>query len=133
MHDTGYIITYNGHEDESCKLARRYLSGYSYSTDEINTICAMIMATKIPQLPQNKLQQIIADADLEYLGTNNAAVQANNLFKELITINPLLTKQDWNKIEIDFITAHHYFTRYCKANKEPIKQAYLKSLINNKV
>ena len=132
-HDTGYIITYNGHEEESCKLARRHLTGYGYSTDDINTICAMIMATKIPQLPQNKLQQIIADADLEYLGTNNAAVKANNLFKELNAVNPLLSKQDWNKIEIDFLTAHHYFTEYCKANKEHIKQAYLQSLINNKV
>lgn len=132
-HDTGYIITYNGHEEESCKLARRHLTGNGYSSDDINTICAMIMATKIPQLPQNKLQQIIADADLEYLGTNNAAKHATNLFKELHAINSLLTKQDWNKIEIEFLTAHHYFTGYCKANKEPIKQAYLKSLINKKV
>ena len=132
-HDTGYIITYNGHEEESCKLARRHLTGYGYSSDDINAICAMIMATKIPQLPQNKLQQIIADADLEYLGTNNAAEYATNLFKELNAINSLLTKQDWNKIEIEFLTAHHYFTGYCKANKEPIKQAYLKSLINKKV
>jgi hypothetical protein len=29
----------------------------------------MIMATKIPQTPQNKLEEIIADADLEYLGS----------------------------------------------------------------
>lgn len=132
-HDTGYINTYAGHEEESCRLARQYLPGYAFTNDDINKICGMIMATKIPQSPQNKPEEIIADADLEYLGTNNAAVQAKNLFKELNAINPLLTKQDWNKIEIDFLTAHHYFTGYCKANKEPIKQAYLKSLINNKV
>ena len=132
-HDTGYINTYKGHEEESCKLARQYLPGYGYTTDDINTICAMIMATKIPQSPQKKLEEIIADADLEYLGTNNAAVQANNLFKELNAINPLLTEEKWNNTEIDFLTAHHYFTEYCKANKEHIKQAYLQSLINNKV
>ena len=132
-HDTGYINTYAGHEEESCRLARQYLPGYAFTNVDINKICGMIMATKIPQSPHNKPEEIIADADLEYLGTNNAAVQAKNLFKELNAINPLLTKQDWNKIEIDFLTAHHYFTGYCKANKEHIKQAYLKSLINNKV
>ena len=131
-HDTGYINTYKGHEEESCKLARQYLPGYYYSTDDINTICAMIMATKIPQSPQTKPEEILADADLEYLGGGNAALLANNLFKELNALNPLLTEADWNKTEINFITEHRYFTGYCKANKEHIKQAYLKRLINTK-
>jgi hypothetical protein len=92
----------------------------------------MIMATKIPQSPQNKLEEILADADLEYLGTNKAAVQANNLFKELNALNSKLTKEAWNKTEIDFLTTHHYFSKYCKENKEHNKQSYLKSLISNK-
>ena len=131
-HDTGYINTYKGHEEESCVLARQYLPGYGYTTNDINTICAMIMATKIPQSPQNKLEEIIADADLEYLGTSNATILAKHLFKELNALNPLLTEEIWNKIEIDFLSAHHYFTGYCKENKEHIKQFYLQSLINNK-
>ena len=131
-HDTGYINTYKGHEDESCELARQYLPEYGYTTDDIDRICGMIMATKIPQSPQNKLEEIIADADLEYLGTNNAAVLANNLFRELNALDPLLTEAEWNNTEIDFLTAHRYFTGYCKANKEHTKQYYLKSLISNK-
>lgn len=131
-HDTGYINTYKGHEEESCVLARKYLAGYGFSADDILTICGMIMATKIPQSPQNKLEEIIADADLEYLSTSNAAVLAHNLFKELNALNPLLTEADWNKTEIDFLTAHTYFTGYCKANKEHIKQSYLQSLVSNK-
>ncbi len=131
-HDTGYINVYAGHEKESCLLARQYLPGYDFTTADIDKICGMIMATKIPQSPQNKLEEIIADADLEYLGTSNAAVLANNLFKEVNALNPLLTKTDWNNIEIDFLTAHRYFTVYCKANKEHIKQSYLQSLVSNK-
>ena len=132
-HDTGYINTYAGHEEESCMLARQYLPGYGYATEDVNKICGMIMATKIPQSPKNKLEEIIADADLEYLGTEHAAVLANNLFKELNALNPLVTQEAWNKTEIDFLTAHHYFTGYCKTNKEHIKQAYLKILIDTKV
>lgn len=131
-HDTGYINAYQIHEEKSCVLARQYLPGYGYTTDDIDNICGMIMATKIPQSPQNKLEEIIADADLEYLGTSNAAIFANHLFKELNALNPLLTEEAWNNTEINFLTAHRYFTGYCKANKEHIKQSYLKSLISNK-
>ena len=131
-HDTGYINAYKGHEKESCSLVREYLPGYGFTTGDIDSICGMIMATKIPQSPQNKLEEIVADADLEYLGTNDAAVLANHLFKELNALDPSLTEANWNKTEIDFLTAHRYFTGYCKANKEQLKQLYLQSLISNK-
>lgn len=131
-HDTGYINTYTGHEEESCVLAREYLPGYGYSADEIFTVCGMIMATKIPQTPHNILEEIIADADLEYFGTDKALVMAHNLFMELNAINPTLTEEEWNKTEIKFLTAHRYFTVYCKANKELVKQDYLTGLINKK-
>ena len=87
------------------------------------------MATKTPQSPQNKLGEIIADADLEYLGTDSAKQKAHNLFLELHHLDPSLTKEAWNQIEISFISQHHYFTNYCKENKEPMKQAYLRTLI----
>jgi uncharacterized protein len=132
-HDTGYINTYKGHEEEGCKLAREYLPGYGYTTDDIDKICGMIMATKIPQSPKNKLEEIIADADLSYLGTGHAKMLAQKMFKELNALNPLVTKEAWHKTEIDFLTTHHYFTGYCKENKENIKQAYLKSLIGNNI
>lgn len=55
----------------------------------------MIMATKIPQSPKNKLEEIIADADLEYLGTDEAAKKADDFFKELHHLHPSLTKEEW--------------------------------------
>jgi uncharacterized protein len=127
-HDTGYIKTYQHHEEESCELARHHLPAFSYSAANINAICGMIMATKIPQSPQNKLEEIIADADLEYLGTSNAAAKANDLFMELQTINPLLTKQQWNQTQVLFLEQHHYFTNYCKEHKQAAKQKYLTQL-----
>lgn len=131
-HDTGYIKTYKGHEAEGCKLARQYLPEYGYTIDDIDKICGMIMATKIPQTPKNKLEEILADADLAYLGTTHANDLTQKMFKELNALNPLVTIEVWNKTEIDFLTAHRYFTGHCKKNMEPIKQAYLKSLIDNK-
>lgn len=128
-HDTGYITTYNGHEDQSCMLAKKYLPLYGYSSNDISIIIGMILATKILQTPKNKLEEILADADLEYLGTKNPAQKANLLFKELQSLTPSLTLAKWNKIQIAFIEKHHYFTKYCKENKDPLRYAYLNKLI----
>jgi uncharacterized protein len=129
-HDAGYINTYTGHEEEGCKLARQYLPSYGFSTAEINKICGMIMATKIPQSPKNKLEEIIADADLEYLGTESAEIKADSFFRELHYLNPLFTNDQWNQQQILFLQQHSYFTTFCKENKEPAKLTYLKKLLN---
>jgi uncharacterized protein len=128
-HDAGYVKTYINHEEEGCVLARKHLPDFGFSADDINTICGMIMATKVPQSPKNKLEEIIADADLEYLGTADAGTKADLFFKELHHLNPSLTKSDWDKTQVSFLQKHQYFTRYCKENKETVKQDYLKELL----
>ncbi|MEP6748611.1 MAG: phosphohydrolase [Bacteroidota bacterium] len=128
-HDSGFINTYYNHEKESCLLARQYLPGYAYSPADIDLICGMIMATKMPQSPQNKLETIIADADLEYLGTNLVEEKAGDLFKELQHRSPSLTEMQWHKTQISFLQAHHYFTQFCKEKRAPLKQAYLQKLM----
>ena len=130
-HDTGYIKTYKGHEEEGAELAGLYLPGYGYTWEETQMIQGMIMATKIPQSPKTKLEEIIADADLEYLGTVEAAVKAELLFRELQSIDPSLTKEQWNQVQISFISEHRYFTQYCREKKEPLKQAYLDELLHS--
>jgi uncharacterized protein len=127
-HDTGHIVRYTHHEEESCKLARQYLPDYGFAKDGIERICGMIMATQLPQSPQNKLEAIIADADLAYLGTDLAAAEAGKLYKELLYRHPSLTKEKWNKTQLVFLQLHHYFTKFCKETKEPAKQLYLQQL-----
>lgn len=129
-HDVGFINTYMRHEEEGCKLVRLYMPGYGYSDTEIASLCGMIMATRMPQSPKNKLEEIIADADLEYLGTPAAAVRAEKLFHELHHQSPSLSRAQWEKTQIGFLDKHRYFTPYCKATKEPLKQAYLRSLLS---
>jgi predicted metal-dependent HD superfamily phosphohydrolase len=127
-HDAGYINVYSGHEEESCRLAKIHLPGFGYSEAAIEIITGIIMATRIPQSPLNKLEEIIADADLAYLGTDAAAQQADNLYKELHHLNPSLTKDQWNEQQISFLQQHHYFTGYCREKREPGKQGYLEKL-----
>jgi len=127
-HDTGYINTYNGHEDESCALAKKHLPDFGFKTTDIKLICGMIMATMVPQDPHTRLEEIIADADLQYLGTSDASAIAHQLFLELSSLNPSLTEKEWNNNQISFLKDHQFFTDYCRQKNEPQKQLYLQQL-----
>lgn len=132
FHDAGYLHNVNmGHEKESVTIARNILPEYNYNSLEINKICDMIMATKIPHVPKNIFEKIIADADLEYLGTSNFKPFGNLLFKELQYYQPELDETKWNAIQIDFLEKHKYHTQFCIENREETKQYNLENLRKN--
>jgi uncharacterized protein len=127
-HDLGFVHTTQNHEVEGCALARQDLPEFGLTTAEIDTVCGMIMATRLPQTPHNVLEEIIADADLEYLGTDNFTEISNGLYRELLHSNPNLTVSDWNRIQVSFLEEHRYFTRYCRENRSQKKALNLKQL-----
>lgn len=129
-HDLGFVHVGLGHEMESCSVAREDLTGL-LTTGEIETICGMIMATRIPQTPHTKLEEIIADADLEYLGTDRFDEISSGLYKELLYNNPNLTAKDWNRIQVSFMQEHHYFTGFCKQHRAQKKAENLKRLMED--
>lgn len=131
FHDIGFISTYAEHEKKSCSIAKKELKSFDFNQKEIDLICGMIMATKIPQQPTTELENIIADADLEYLATNKFLETGNLLYNELKHFNKDLTLKKWNKIQISFISDHQFHTKYCRQYKERWKQKnldYIKSL-----
>ncbi|HRI27635.1 MAG TPA: HD domain-containing protein [Chitinophagales bacterium] len=130
FHDTGYLEAYEHNEPIGCRYARQYMQQYGYSTKDITAVCSMIMATQLPQTPTTKPEKVLADADLEYLGTPDAARQAALLYQELLHmhIQPTLTLHEWNKRQIEFISRHRYFTQYCQTHREHQKQQYLMQL-----
>lgn len=133
FHDSGFISSSSeGHEEESIKIAEEKLPFFGYTNDEIEQISGMIRATAIPQKPNTKLECILADADLEYLGTDNFERLGNNLFLELKHTNPKLNTTEWNEIQIKFLKKHSFHTPYCIQNKTPIKEKNLNSLIQQR-
>ena len=127
-HDAGFVKCYKDHEDYSCTLATKFLPRYGFSEKEIGIICKMIMATKIPQKPASKLEKIICDADLDYLGRKDFSKIANSLFNELRTHSLISNKKEWDNIQQNFLEKHHYHTDFSKAEREPGKQQHLKEL-----
>jgi uncharacterized protein len=127
-HDCGFITTYQGHEAEGCRYARQTLPEFGYSTEQIDQICGMIMATKIPQSPQNLFEEILCDADLDYLGRSDFDPIANSLFEELKERNFVRDEPAWNRIQVSFLQSHHYWTKTATALRQANKQDRLNSL-----
>ena len=128
FHDSGFTISNKNHEKLGCKIARKHLPTYGYSLGEIEKVCGMIMATKVPQQPQNYLEEIICDADLDYLGRDDFYDIGATLYEELKAYKVLETKEAWNKIQIDFLEAHTFFTDTNKRRRAKRKQQYLEEL-----
>ncbi|SDC88970.1 Predicted metal-dependent phosphohydrolase, HD superfamily [Algoriphagus faecimaris] len=127
FHDTGFIENPKNHEEIGCRIAQEYLKD-AVSESDLNKIFGMIMATKIPQSPRNELEKIIADADLEYLGTDQFEIQGNALYEELKHFNPELSETQWNELQLSFLEKHQYHTDFCKKYREPTKQENLLSV-----
>lgn len=128
-HDAGFIYVYKDHEEKGCEMAGEYLPSHGFSKKQIGKICGMIMATKIPQSPDNKLEEILADADLDYLGRDDVYPIAQSLYEELKIHAGLSDEKNWNEIQIRFLQSHRFFTTFSKENRKPGKEKYLAELI----
>ncbi len=114
FHDTGFLIGYDEHELLGIQVTKEILPKFYYSQEQIDTICDLIYATKLPPEPKNKLEEIICDADLDYLGRTDFIPVSQNLFRELYERNKIKTIEAWNKMQIKFIEHHQYFTDTAK-------------------
>jgi len=131
-HDIGFTVNRVNHEALGCVIAEQDLKVYGFSDFEIEAIKGMIMATKIPQVANTHLEKILADADLEYMGTDLYFEISEKLYHELKHVNPEMTDLEWHNIQVSFLQAHSYFTDFCLSNRESKKQENLRILIDQK-
>ncbi|MDN3582683.1 HD domain-containing protein [Mucilaginibacter flavus] len=130
FHDSGLLLGEDEHEKKSCAVAREFLPGFDYTDDEIDRICDIIMATKVPQTPNEKLGEIICDADLDYLGRNDFFILSKRLFSELEITHGLQTETAWDKQQVGFLKSHHYFTQTAIASRAAEKEKHLQIIID---
>lgn len=129
MHDTGFIWNYENHEQESIRFTKELLPFWKYTNTEIEKIIGIINATKIPQTPHNLLEQIMGDADLDYLGTDLFHKIGNKLYRELMALNKITNEEQWDRIQVNFLQNHVYHTPFAKKHREPVKQKYLVEIL----
>jgi uncharacterized protein len=132
FHDSGFLISQKEHERLSCEIVTTHLPQFGYSSEQIARICGMIMATQIPQTPHNKLEQIICDADLDYLGRDDFFTIGNKLFDELVMYGIIDNENEWNKLQVRFLEKHHYFTNSAKELRQDKKAENL-AIVKSKI
>lgn len=112
FHDVGYTKTYDGHEEESKRIAESFLRENNYNGENIQQILTCIGATKFDYKPQNKLEGIISDADLSNLGKSGYMERQNSLRKEWeIFKEEKYSDKKWRKLNLEFFKDHEFFTQ----------------------
>jgi adenylate cyclase len=128
FHDVGHTVAYDNHEYHGTIIAGEMLPKYNYSPEQIEKICEIIMSTKLPPKPTNLLEEIICDSDLDYLGRSDFIPVSNTLFEELKAQNKMGSLNDWNKIQVKFISGHQYFTKTARSLREVNKQLQIERI-----
>ncbi len=128
LHDTGFLRYYKDHETHSCTIAEEWLPQFGYTEGAIKRVCELIRATKIPQSPQNHLEEILCDADLDYLGRDDFYAIGQTLFQEIKTLKMVETEIDWNEMQIRFLENHRYFTATSRRERGATQYKHLTEL-----
>ena len=114
FHDTGYVNGPDaGHEERSIAIAQDILLSHGFTAEQIDTIANIIRATKWPQRPHNLTEQIMSDADLSMLGHQweKFLARSNELRAENEAVSgKSISQEEWYKGQIEFLSAHNYFT-----------------------
>lgn len=107
-HDMGFMVTANGHETESARIAGEIALGYDYPKRDIQFIQSLIMATVITYVPRTLCEKIMRDADLFHLGTRRRKERSRLLRKELANCGKTFSDAEWRRSEAAFVASHPF-------------------------
>lgn len=128
FHDTGFSRSDVDHEEHSKAIAREFLTAEGFSQERIEVIEGCIDATRLGNVPTNKQQMLLKDADTSSLGSEDFDEHTENLRKELNTVhNEGIDELGWDHINLQFLKEHRFYTpearrRYEKTKKDNIKE-----------
>jgi predicted metal-dependent HD superfamily phosphohydrolase len=128
FHDTGFTRETMNHEAAGVWIMGDYLR-YRVKPADLLVIEHLILATDVAALPLNKLEKVIKDADLSYLGTKTFIEKSNLLRKEWQAIRKLtFNDNDWLKMNLRFLKENEFHTDSAKRIFEKVKEQNLKEI-----
>ena len=121
-HDVGFVQQRHEHEAAGVLIARATLPRLGYQPEQIDIICGMIMATRLPQSPHTPLEAILVDADLDSLGREDFLARSLALRDELAAFGAPVGEETWYDRQLEFLRAHRYFTMAARALRDAQKR-----------
>lgn len=125
FHDSGFLTTYFKNEPAGVAIAKSALVAFGYTEQHLTIIEQIIMATQLPQTSKSLLEEVMCDADLDYLGRDDFHPIANALKKEFLEHKVVTSDKHWDEIQIAFLSKHAYFTKTAREQRELKKQQNL--------
>jgi len=129
-HDAGFIEQYDKNEPIGVRLAQEILPKYGYTQEHIDRIKELIYVTTIPHQPKNLLEEIMCDADLDYLGRDDFHQIADRLRRELREHGKIESDRQWDEIQVKFLNAHKFFTKTAKSMRDKKKAENLQEVMD---
>ena len=125
FHDVGFIVRYLNNEPIGAHIAQQTLPNFGYNQEQIATISEIILATGLPRNPQNNLERIMCDADLDYLGRDDYYQLSGQLQKELMEYGLIMSLKEWYEYQINFLAKHEFYTQTSLKLREQRKRDQL--------
>jgi predicted metal-dependent HD superfamily phosphohydrolase len=132
FHDIGYCgASGKEHEQRGAELALQFLKGSNVEDTTAQAVANCILSTRLPQTPASLLEQIVCDADLFHLGTDDFAERNKAMRKEAELVHDKkIDKHDWRSKTIALLQSHHYHTDYCRLLLGDRKEQNLQKLLS---
>ena len=128
MHDTGFIESPHRHEKRACEFVDAWLPDFGVDEGARRLIKELILSTELHSPATTLLEQIIQDADLDYLGREDYTPRAERLRQELEHRGQRFSDVDWLEFQIHFLSTHRYKTASAQRLRQPGKRAHLDAL-----
>ncbi len=131
FHDTGFVETYEGHEEISQRFAKDFLEKNNYPAEKTKHVIHLIGMTKKDQSPETVMDKAMKDADLSNLGRENYFAHLADLrFEWQHFLGQEHSDAEWFKLNHKFVKEHNYFTeaaaflygKQSKANQKQLKK-----------
>lgn len=123
-HDTGYISGESeNHEYRSAVIAHKDLQSFGVSEEDIDQVCKLILSTMFHNRPVGTLEEIMRDADFEYLGRDYYPYVSELLRREKDIPHAI-----WRREQLLFMKKHHFLTSSAQLLFDNQKAINLKKL-----
>lgn len=129
FHDTGYVKTYSGHEQESIAIATGFLKKKKVDEAIIEVIANCIKATIYTQKPVSKIEKALRDADFMHLGKENYFEYAELIRREWNDAGVrIIKKGEFEEESVQMFHDHMFYTDYGRRELTGIKEKNLEIL-----
>jgi class 3 adenylate cyclase/CheY-like chemotaxis protein/predicted metal-dependent HD superfamily phosphohydrolase len=128
-HDAGFIIDYQHNESHGIAMAEKALPKFGYSVEHIERVRSIIASTASNQKPTTLLEQIMCDADHDYLGRADYFIVAKKLRIELENYGHVMSEIEWVEFQLNYLEkVHRFYTETAQNIRLQAKKARIEEL-----